>query len=364
MAGQGIFQVFTIDKIGVRYMIPKTVFDKFILNSKTEWHFSTDDPSGENIMQLPEMKIVRTDKKLRFKIHILFPHDSTDYFEFGDFVISHESKLSIEERTLIGEKIDDSGACYINVNNEVFYNPLITTNLPATFYKKKGTRAKATSKVKVKPTNISLHAQLAQPQAVKTWTQTSTNGIFLLNQIADFLCIQFLSFTNFEIALDGNMNYGSKIWQAIRKPELIPYINGKSYEDYESDKRLDGIGLYYSITRKRQVDMTVYFSFKDSTLKLKSYNKSREIETNSFRKRYILNKIGRDCELFRLEITATEKQIRPLINKLYGINREADFIHALTDEYELKRIFEYWIEKLVYFRLGDKAGEKVTIFNL
>jgi hypothetical protein len=317
-------------------------------------------------MQLPEMKITSTGKKLRFKIHILLPYDSTDYFEFGDFIIIPESKLTVEERTLIGEKIDDSGACYINVNNEVFYKPLISTYLPATLYKKKGTRARATSKVKVKvkATNISIHAQLAQSQPVKTWTQNSSNSIFLLNQIANFLGVHFLSFTSFEIALDGNVNYGSKIWQAIRKPELIPFINGKSYEDYESDKRLDGIGLYYSITRKRQVDMTIYFSFKDSTLKLKSYNKSKEIETNSYRKRYILNKIGRDCELFRLEITATDKQIRPLINKLYGINSEADFIHALTDEYELKRIFEYWIEKLIYFRLGDKAGEKVTIFNL
>ena len=360
MAGQGIFQVFTIDKIGVRYMIPKTVFDKFALTSKNEWHFSTNDSSGENIMQLPEMKIVRTDKKLRFKIHILFPYDSTDYFEFGNFVISPESKLTVEERTLIGQKVDDSGACYINVNNEVFYNPLISTHLPATFYKRKGTHVRT----KVKPSKISLQAELAQPQTAKTWTQTSSNGIFLLNKIADFLGIHFLSFTNFEIALDGNVNYGSKIWQTIRKPELVPFINGKSYEDHKSEKRLAGIGLYYSITRKRQVDMTIYFSFKDETLKLKSYNKSKEIETNRYRKKYILNKIGRNCELFRLEITATDKQIKPLINKMYGKNRESDFIHALTDEYELKRIFEYWIEKLVYFRLGDKKGQIVTIFNL
>jgi len=186
----------------------------------------------------------------------------------------------------------------------------------------------------------------------------------LLNQIADFIGVHFLSFTNFEIALDSNVNYGSKIWQTIRKPEIVPFVNGKSYEDYESGKRLEGIGLYYSITRKRQVDMTIYFSFKDSTLKLKSYNKSKEIESNKYRKKYILDKLGRNCELFRLEITATDKQIRPLINKFYGNNREADFIHALTDEYELKRIFEYWIEKLIYFRLGDKAGQKVTIFNL
>jgi len=209
-----------------------------------------------------------------------------------------------------------------------------------------------------------LHATTMPPRTVKTWSQVSSNGIFLLNQIADFLGIHFLSFTNFEIALDGNSNYGSKIWQAIRMPELVPFINGKSYEDIDSNKRLDGIGLHYSVTRKRQVDMTLYISFKDTNLKLKSYNKSREVEKNKYRKSYILNKVGKDCELFRLEITATDNQIKPLINKLYGKNREADFIHALTDEYALKNIFEYWIEKLIYFRLGNKEGQKVSILDL
>ena len=110
--------------------------------------------------------------------------------------------------------------------------------------------------------------------------------------------------------------------------------------------------------------MTLYISFEDSSLKLKSYNKTREVEKNKFRKKYILSKVNRNSELFRLEITATDKQIKPLINKLYGKNSESDFIHALTDEYELKRVFEYWIEKLIYFRLGDKEGQKVSIFDL
>jgi len=360
MAGQGVFQIFTIDKLGVRYMIPTIVFNKFMLTKKTEWHFSTNDVSGGSNLELPEMKLIRMKNKLRFKIFILFPYDSTDYFEFGELVISPESKLTIEERTLIGQKIDDSGACYINVNNQVFYNPLITTNTPDTFYKKKGTRIRS----KVELINISLQTSTIQPRTVKKWSQVSSNGIFLLNQIADFLGIHFLSFTNFEVALDGNSNYGSKIWKAIKTPELVPFINGKSYEDIDSNKRLKGIGLYYSITRKREVDMTLYISFKDANLKLKSYNKTREIEKNKYRKKYILNKVGKNCELFRLEITATDKQIIPLINELYGQNSEADFIHSLTDEYELKHIFEYWIEKLIYFRLGDKEGQKVSIFDL
>ncbi|MEI7504355.1 MAG: hypothetical protein WCJ61_13830, partial [Paludibacter sp.] len=174
MAGQGVFQIFTIDKLGVRYMIPTIIYDKFLMTNKTEWHFSTDDTTGENILELPEMKLVQQKNKLRFKIFILLPNDSTDYFEFGDFIISQESKLTVEERTLIGQKIDDSGACYINVNNQVFYDPIITTYLPETFYKKKGTRVRTINKVKVEPTNISLQAALAQPQTAKTWTANTT----------------------------------------------------------------------------------------------------------------------------------------------------------------------------------------------
>lgn len=359
MAGQGKFFIYTIDKLHVKYLISIQTYTRFVFSENTEWHFSTTDTSGNNKMECPEMKLVRTSSKFKFKIQILKPDDSGSYFEFGEFIINPESDFTEDEKAYFHEKIDDSGTCFINLNNRTFYDPLITTHIPTRFYKKKKRKPKVNLDLK----NISNLLVSANTSKVKAWQKSTYNGVFLINQVVEFLGLIFMSISNFEIALDSNVNFGSKIWQAIKDPNLVPYINGKSYEEIESDKRIKGFSLHHSVTRRKMVDMTVYISQSEKNLRLKSYNKSREVENNSFKKQYILDKAGKSCDLFRLEITVKNSWIIPMITKLYGKDRTDDFFMGLSNETELEQMFRFWIDKLIYFKQSG-TSKRINLFDV
>jgi hypothetical protein len=107
---------------------------------------------------------------------------------------------------------------------------------------------------------------------------------------------------------------------------------------------------------------------------LKSYNKTKEIGIKDFEKQYILDKIGKDCDIFRLEITVKPAILKGIIQKYYGYKgltkdegfneSNFDFLFALTDETELERIFKDLLEKIIYFYPTNAPDTKISILDL
>jgi hypothetical protein len=383
MAKTGTFKIYTVDKLHIQYMLPKEVYDRFSQTEDKTFTFNMEN----NDSVYPDIKLVRN-KKDKFRLIILIrtpDYEKVEYFEFAEFVIKAESKKSVKERTAIGQKIDNTGTCYINVKNHVFYEPLLKTYIPKTFYRPRGFKIKT----KIDPKNINQYVKNLPARAVKSWYENSTNSIFALNYISEAIGISFVQVVNFEICFDGNTNYGLKILQMIRNPKFVPVIhrdkdkgkkdkseadNKNEYKDYNSDKRLRGITVMNSTTRKELVDMSLYVSIKNKDLQLKSYNKSKEIEIKDYEKQYILDKIGRDCDIFRLEITAKPPQVKNIIKKFYGYNGMSegldfnqsnfDFLFALTDETELETIFKDLLEKIIYFYPVNDPDTKISILDL
>ena len=383
MAKTGTFKIYTVDKLHVQYMIPKMIYDRFAQSSNDTFEFNL---SG-NDSKYPDIKLNRNQKdKFRFIISIRTPdYDNVAYFDFGEFVIKPESSKSIVERTAIGQKIDNTGTCYINVKNKALYEPLSTTYIPNDFKHQRGFKIKT----KIDPKHMNQYVKKLPMRPIKSWSENSTNSIFALNYISEAIGISFVQVVNFEIAFDGNINYGKKILNKIRDEKFVPVIhkdkdkgkrdkgeadNKDEYKDYNLDKRLRGITIMHSTTRKELVDMSLYISIKDKDLQLKSYNKSKEIEIKDYEKQYILNKIGRECDIFRLEITVRPSILKGIIQKYYGYNgltkeegfnqSNFDFLFALTDETELERVFKDLLERIIYFYPTNDPDTKISILDL
>jgi hypothetical protein len=383
MAKTGTIKIYTVDKLHVQYMIPKTVYDRFAQSDNDTFEFNVDG----NDSSYPDIKLLRNRKdKFRFIISIRTPdYDKVAYFDFAEFVIKPESRKSEVERTAIGQKIDNSGTCYINVKNQALYEPLSTTYIPKDFIHQRGFRVKT----KIDPKHMNQYVKSLPARPVKSWDKNSTNSIFALNYISEAIGISFVQVVNFEISFDGNMNYGKKILDKIREEKFIPVIhrdkdkgkinkdeksNKEEYSDINSDKRLKGITVMYSTTRKKLVDMSLYVSIKNKDLQLKSYNKTKEIGIKDFEKQYILDKIGKDCDIFRLEITVKPAILKGIIQKYYGYKgltkdegfneSNFDFLFALTDETELERIFKDLLEKIIYFYPTNDPDTKISILDL
>lgn len=383
MAKTGTYKIYTVDKLHVQYMIPKMVYDSFAQSNNDTFEFKL---SGNN-SSYPDIKLFRNKKnKFSFIISIRTPdYDNVSYFDFAEFVIKPESNKPERERTAIGQKIDNTGTCYINVKNQALYEPLSTTYIPIEFKHQRGFKIK--TKIDPKHLNQYVHSLPARP--VKSWDKNSTNSIFALNYISKAIGISFVQVVNFEIAFDGNTNYGKKILHKIRDEKFVPVIHrdkdkGKrdksetsikdEYTDYNSDKRLRGITIMHSTTRKELVDMSLYVSIKNKDLQLKSYNKTKEIGIKDFEKQYILDKIGKDCDIFRLEITVKPAILKGIVQKYYGQNgltkeegffqSNFDFLFALTDETELERIFKDLLERIIYFYPTNAPDTKISILDL
>ena len=383
MAKTGTFKIYTVDKLHVQYMIPKTVYDSFAQSNNDTFEFNVNGNDGS----YPDIKLFRNKKnKFSFIISIRTPdYDNVSYFDFAEFVIKPESNKSARERTAIGQKIDYSGTCYINVKNQALYEPLSTTYIPKDFIHQRGFRIKP----KIDPKHMNQYVKSLPARPVKSWDKNSTNSIFALNYISEAIGISFVQVVNLEISFDGNANYGMKILKTIHNPKYVPVIhrdkdkgktvkteadNKDEYKDFNSDKRLRGITIMHSTTRKEQVDMSLYVSIKNKELQLKSYNKTKEIGIKDFEKQYILDKIGKDCDIFRLEITVKSAILKGIIQKYYGYNgltkdegfyeSNFDFLFALTDETELERIFKDLLERIIYFYPTNDPDIKISILDL
>ena len=107
------------------------------------------------------------------------------------------------------------------------------------------------------------------------------NHICDLQYVANFYGMEFNNITELELAFDSTFNYISKVRKMIKDTDAYDlYLNGKKVKD---DETLDGYGEYYTRSRVKMSKLpTLYFSqAKDTDMKMRVYDKARELNENS-----------------------------------------------------------------------------------
>ena len=142
---------------------------------------------------------------------------------------------------------------------------------------------------------------------------TKFNMMGYINFIADELGLKFNNITLVELALDCNKNYITKVRKMIRNTDIEMFKNGHKITD--ENKVISNYGEYYSRTRKQlSKQPTLYFEqAKDTGLKLKIYNKSREMmEQEQEKLSYIPEWVGipDGQDIYRCEITIRNTDLR------------------------------------------------------
>ncbi len=198
-----------------------------------------------------------------------------------------------------------------------------------------------------------------------------TNHIFDLLYVADFYGMTFNNVTELELAFDTSYNYISKIRRMIKDVENYDlYLNGRRVTD---DETLDGYGEYYSRNRIKMSKLpTLYFSqAKDTDMKMKIYDKARELNESSPNKSARLKEwLGWEdtSNLYRVEVTLHNTNVREFVER-YGeqMYREsgehANVLNLLgMSEFRLAMFLDS-SDRLIYFR-NKHTREKVSLVEV
>ena len=146
------------------------------------------------------------------------------------------------------------------------------------------------------------------------------NHICDLQYVADFYRMEFNNITELELAFDSTFNYISKVRKMIKDTDAYDlYLNGKKVKD---DETLDGYGEYYTRSRVKMSKLpTLYFSqAKDTDMKMRVYDKARELNENSPNKAERLKEwLGWDTidKLYRVEVVLHNTNVREFVER-YG----------------------------------------------
>lgn len=144
------------------------------------------------------------------------------------------------------------------------------------------------------------------------------NHICDLLYVANFYGMTFNNVTELELAFDSTYNYIRTARNWIKDTENFDlYINGKKVKDAEL---LAGYGEYYPRNRsKLSATPTLYFSQKkDTDMKMRVYDKSKELEENSPQKaEQVKEWFGWDdmSQLYRIEVVLHNTNVRDFFDR-------------------------------------------------
>ena len=144
------------------------------------------------------------------------------------------------------------------------------------------------------------------------------NHICDLLYVANYYGMTFNNITELELAFDSTYNYIRTARNWIKDTENFDlYINGKKVKDTEL---LAGYGEYYARNRfKLCATPTLYFSQKkDTDMKMRVYDKSKELEENSPQKaEQVKEWFGWDdmSQLYRIEVVLHNTNIRDFFDR-------------------------------------------------
>ncbi len=197
------------------------------------------------------------------------------------------------------------------------------------------------------------------------------NHICDLQYVADFYRMEFNNITELELAFDSTFNYISKVRKMIKDTDAYDlYLNGKKVKD---DETLDGYGEYYTRSRVKMSKLpTLYFSqAKDTDMKMRVYDKARELNENSPNKAERLKEwLGWDTidKLYRVEVVLHNTNVREFVERygerLYSECGEHSNVLNLLGMSDFRlAMFLDSVDRLIYFR-NKKTREKISLVEL
>ena len=197
------------------------------------------------------------------------------------------------------------------------------------------------------------------------------NHICDLQYVADFYGMEFNNITELELAFDSTFNYISKVRKMIKAVDTYDlYLNGKKVKD---DETLDGYGEYYTRSRVKMSKLpTLYFSqAKDTDMKMRVYDKARELDENSPNKAERLKEwLGWDTidTLYRVEVVMHNTNVREFVER-YGerlypeCGEHSNVLNLLgMSDFRLAMFLDS-VDRLIYFR-NRRTREKISLVEL
>ena len=197
------------------------------------------------------------------------------------------------------------------------------------------------------------------------------NHICDLQYVADFYGMEFNNVTELELAFDSTFNYISKVRKMIKAVDTYDlYLNGKKVKD---DETLDGYGEYYTRSRVKMSKLpTLYFSqAKDTDMKMRVYDKARELDENSPNKAERLKEwLGWDTidTLYRVEVVMHNTNVREFVER-YGerlypeCGEHSNVLNLLgMSDFRLAMFLDS-VDRLIYFR-NKRTREKISLVEL
>ena len=164
--------------------------------------------------------------------------------------------------------------------------------------------------------------------------------------IADSLSLIYNNITKVDLAIDGNLNYFSRIKKAVRNMELTPIVLGTAYpEKKEIIKKL----LYiHTADRVRYRTGTISISSSEKDFSLSVYNKSEEITESG--KDYIKEWTSLNDTIHRVEVRMKRTALKDYLSSKG--NTFEDLYCNLFDKETQFALFSYFSDKLLRFRSG------------
>jgi hypothetical protein len=367
MTRKGVFQLYVVDALSVCYTIPTETFNELTSSDKEIWGFNYNSALKRN--DNFDFLLIRMAKtRLKFELRILDDNSPNNYLRFGTLRLSPrvedfgDDDENGDERIKQSVNYDDfSKYCFIELENNVFYSPIMT------YFEPVGVKRTNVSKNQYKyeqrdPKRISQWGMeySARPQP-KIYIKHTMNSVFMVNLIANFLGLDLYQILTLEIACDTNVNYIKHIIKALHNDNIVIKVNNKDYEGAESTERIKGMFYFYSASRKTKQNPSLYVKQMHKQLQVKFYNKTQELEFNSSYKGYINDWLNKECEIHRIEVTA--KKVK--IDKYCRDNNIplGEFLFNLSTEPNLVEPFEFWMNKLIKFRNVKMNGSK-SVFLL
>lgn len=196
------------------------------------------------------------------------------------------------------------------------------------------------------------------------------NAIDYLPYVANDLGLTLNNITELELAVDINKNPVPLIRKLIKCDEDVDMIiNGRCVPD--NKRELDNYGEYYTRSRAKLCRTpSLYFNQEYTDLKLRIYNKSKEIRDNKSNKEYIVewDDLGK-TPIYRMEVRGCNDDVNKWLKHVAengypfewcGVDKVVNLLGL--DEYK-RAMWEYCTNRLVYWR--DKAtGKKITLYDI
>lgn len=183
-------------------------------------------------------------------------------------------------------------------------------------------------------------------------------GVFSLAYVLAALGLEFNNFTQITVAWTGEHDMIGRFNALRRNTELDMILNRKKLTPEE---KLEGACLCYGFSRlKNDSQPTIYLSSANENIKIRMYNKKRELKETSPHKADALKKwYGHNFRILqRVEAEIKNVEARKLVETMRE-KYNSDYFHDdrllgyLLNEKFLRQLLHEAVEKVVYWRCGD-----------